>query len=70
MGTFADTIGVASSNETAFKYGLDEIAECVMYHPVTKRSGADETLLWLMNGKGVIAAGAVGAITQFRLQLQ
>jgi hypothetical protein len=66
----AHAAGKIRVDETRLPDRLDDLAQCVVHHPVAKRRRADQPPLGLADVETVIVAGAVGPIPQLVLQRQ
>ncbi len=69
MGALAHPVGVGIVDETAFKDGLDDLAESVVDDPVTEGRGGDEAALGLVDVEAMVRARAIGLGEQFILEL-
>lgn len=57
--TLPDAVGVGIEDEGFFEYRFDQVTEGMMYHPIAKRRGGDQPLLWIVDVKTVILAGLI-----------
>jgi hypothetical protein len=64
-----DATGAGVVDETCLPDRLDDVAQRVVYHPVTERGGADPARFTLVEGKVAIWTGPVCLGRQFILQL-
>ena len=62
---FVFAVGVAVGHETGIKNRLDDVAQGVMYHAVTKRRGADLAALGRVDEEMMVVAGFVAVVGQF-----
>lgn len=70
VGALTHPVGERVGDEGALKHGFNYIAQGVVYHPVAKGRGRNQSPLWLMNIETTIISGVIGPLTQFRLQPQ
>jgi hypothetical protein len=70
MRTFAFAIGITITDETRLEPGLDNIADRMMYDPITKRGCTDFAPFRLIHVEVSVRPGQVTPILQFVLQIQ
>lgn len=64
VSPMSDATGVAVGQECLFKYRLNDVAQRVLHHPVTKRQGRYLAWFWLIYHELARLTGAVAAIQQ------
>src|SRR5690349_18109237 len=68
MRALSMAVGVAVRDEAVVEDRLDQIAQRMMHHPVSKRRGTDLAPFGLMNVEMAIVTGAVTEAAQVILQ--
>ncbi len=68
MRAFANTIGIGVRNKTKLENRLYDITQCMMNHPISERSCADQTSFRIMNVKISVGARLIGLVLELRLQ--